>query len=170
MNFADRKMDKLVDEIAVASKDEASKQVEYKVVVEKVEQRLRKDGLPTEVRAEIYRRVAETETTRYFNRRKPKPAAQTAFYHPEMWLPLGDGKRVQLCDAGTADLLTYRRIIEKNRRRINAAADLTVDYLDSRIKALNANADKRLDWVERNVFGWVPTDDDPDFDDPPDDQ
>lgn len=158
MNFGDREMDRLVDEIAKASKASGSLYADHKTVVHGVEERLQRDGLPVEVKAEIIRRIAELETVRYWNRRKPRPGPQAAFYHPEMWLPLGDGKKVQFCDAGTADLITYGRIIEKNRQRIVDAAKLTSDYLDTRIEALKKNPGKTLDWVERNVFGWAPGD------------
>lgn len=158
MKFAEREMDRLVDEIAAASKEEGSGYAHNKVVVDAVEQRLKRDGIPVEAKAQMIRRMAEGEVTRYWNRRKPKPTAQQSFYHPDMWLPLGDGKKVQLCDAGTADLITYGRNIEKNRRRIEDAAKLTSDYIDSRVKALNDNPGQRLDWIERNVFGWTVVD------------
>lgn len=163
MNRTDIRLDKIVDEEAKASKESGTGYVHRKVVVAAVERRLVEEGLPIEARGEMLHRVAEYETDRYFNLRKPKITNQESIYCPDFWLPLGDGKRVQMCDAGTADLITYLRGVRKNEERVKARALTTGEYIDVRVAALEANPGQRLHWVEVNLFGYVMADEPEDF-------
>lgn len=153
MNYADVKLDDLVNKVALDCKEPGTGYVHRKVVIAEVERLLTVDGIPMEVRGELLRRIAAAEVDRYFNRRKPRMTNQGSLYCADFWLPLGDGKRVQMSDADTADLAAYLRIVEDNRRRVNARADQTAVYVRERVSALDAHPGRRLGWVEENVFG-----------------
>lgn len=161
MNYGDIQLDQLVNEIALASKEAGSNYVYRKSVVEAVEAQLLAGGLPLSAMADLIQRAAEREVDRYFNRRKPKIGAQGAIYFPEFWLPLGAGKRIQMCDATDLDVTAWAQGIENNRRAVNIAADRTNAYAEERIAAWARHPGRNLHWVETHEFGYVVEESDP---------
>lgn len=161
MNFGDTMLDAMVDEIAKAGKDPVTGYVHRKNLVDSLEELLRKPDLHVSIASRLVRQAAAANVDRYFNRRKPKKTAQESIYFPEFWLPLGDGRRVQMCDASGNDLVTYRRLVKHNEERVKLKGAVTYDYVDQRVAALDSNPGRLLGWVEVHVFGYRGIEGDP---------
>lgn len=160
MEYGDRLLDELVQRAAERVKDPATGYIHRKHLIDEVDRDLERGELHISAAARLRRASTETQVDKFLNRRKPKPTGQDTIYDANYLLPLGDGKRVFMCDATISDLLAYQRGVEENRKRVNKRASETDVYITERVAALEANPGRSLGWVETHVFGHS-TDEDP---------
>lgn len=161
MNFGQRELRALIEKIAIELRDPIDNYVHQKQVVDAVEEKLRSGKVHPAILSEIARLASSSQVSGFFASRKPKLTTQGSLYFPGFWLPLGGGKRVQMCDATDLDLVTYGEGVEDNRKKVDDAAKRSQQYIAERVLGIQANPGRRLHWVEVNVFGYAQTEQDP---------
>lgn len=169
MSVAETRMWELVEAAARTVTDELTGRFENKHLVDEVRTRLSDDDLQVHVRAVAADRLAESLARSFVRSRNPKPGRPSGMFHPGAILSLGDGKRIWMEHANDRDLIEWGRLSTKNLARVATAEGSRQQYVAERLDAFLSHRDWLLGRIEREVFGYVDTEEPPEYVDPDED-
>jgi hypothetical protein len=169
VSTADARLWEIVEAAARTVTDELTGRFENKHLIDEVRARLADEELQAHVRLVAEDRLAESLARSFVRGRNPKPGKPEGMFHPGAILSLGDGKRIWMEYATDRDLIEWGRLSTKNLARVATAEGGRQQYVADRLEAFEDHRDWLLGRIEREFFGYVGTEDPPDFTDPDED-
>ena len=166
MSTADARLWELVTQAAKDVTDEVSGRFDNKSLIDELRDRLADEDLMEHVREVSLDRLAKGLATGFVRKRNPKPGKTSSMFHPDAILPLGDGKRIWMERATEGDLIEWARQSTKNLARVASAEGARQAYVSERLEAFRIHRGWPLGRIEREVFGYVTTEDPPEYSDP----
>lgn len=156
----------LVEAAARTVTDELTGRFENKRLIDEVRARLSDDDVQAHVRAVATDKLAESLARSFVRSRNPKPGKPAGMFHPGAILSLGDGKRIWMEYANDRDLIEWGRLSTRNLARVATAEGGRQQYVAERLDAFQSHRDWLLGQIEREVFGYICTEDPPNYSDP----
>lgn len=166
VSTADARLWEMVAQAARDVTDEITGRFNHKEHIDAIRTRLTDDDLAPHVQDVSLDRLARSLATGFVSRRTPKPGKPEGMFHPEAVLPLGKGKRIWMDYAVEGDLIAWGLLSSQNLARVARAEGSRQQYVAERLEAFADHRGWNLGRIEREVFGYVDTDDEPDYSDP----
>jgi hypothetical protein len=163
MSTAEARVWEIVGQAARAVTDDSGKFTNKEFVEELTLQLASVDEQAPHVRHATIEMTAKSLAARYVSQRNPRPRKQGTLFHPRAILPLGDGNRIWMEQATDSDLIQWARLSTANLSRVALAEGSRQGYVADRLASMRDHPGWTLGRVEREVFGWVATEDDSDF-------
>lgn len=159
MSTADARLWEMIEGAALAVTDESTGRFEKKEFVAELRDRLGDEDVMEHIRAVTLDKLAESLARGFGERRSPKPGRRAGMFHPQGILKLGDGKWIWMEYATDRDLIEWGRLSTRNLARVAIAEGGRQRYVAERLEAFEDHRGWKLGRIEREVFGFIETED-----------